>query len=176
MERVIVDMDEVIADPMGDMIDWYVNTHHLEVNMDLIVGNSWIKGFPEHHHALVRDRLLSMGFFRNLPVFKDSVSVLKEMNQRYEVFIVSAAMEFPNSLKDKVEWLGDHFPFFTWRQIVLCGDKRLINGDYMIDDHVRNLKDFNGKKYLYTSAHNVNVTEYDRINNWKEAGEIFLGH
>ena len=85
------------------------------------------------------------------------MDVLREMNKRYEVFIVSAATEFPNSLKDKVEWLGDHFPFFTWRQLVLCGDKKLINGDYMIDDHVRNLKDFNGKKYLYTSAHNLDV-------------------
>ena len=90
------------------------------------------------------------------------------------MFIVSAAMEFPNSLKEKLEWLLEHFPYLTWKQVVLCGDKKLIHGDYMIDDHVKNLKDFVGKKYLYTSAHNLNVTGYDRINSWKEAAEIFL--
>ena len=43
---------------------------------------------------------------------KDSVDVLREMNKRYEIFIVSAATEFPNSLKDKLDWLLEHFPFF----------------------------------------------------------------
>ena len=31
-ERVIIDMDEVIADPMGDMIDWYEKTYGIWVN------------------------------------------------------------------------------------------------------------------------------------------------
>jgi 5'-nucleotidase len=83
-------------------------------------------------------------------------------------------MEFPNSLKDKYEWLMEHFPFFTWRQLALCGSKDLVFGDYMIDDHLKNLKGFKGKQYLFTAAHNLEVTGYDRINNWKEAAAIFL--
>ena len=166
-------MDEVIADPMGAMIEWYKNEYGLPYDCNKIEG-SWLKGFPEQHHTVVRERLLSEGFFRNLPVMEDSVDVLKEMNGKYEIFIVSAATEFPNSLKDKLDWLLEHFPFFTWRQLVLCGDKRMITGDYMIDDHVRNLKHFNGKKYLFTSPHNLKETEYDRINDWKEARNIFL--
>jgi 5'(3')-deoxyribonucleotidase len=96
------------------------------------------------------------------------------MNERYEVFIVSAAMEFPNSLRDKLDWLLDHFPFFTWKQIAFCGDKRLICGDYMIDDHVKNLRHFKGKPYIFTSAHNLDITDYERLNNWQEVGEVFL--
>ncbi len=174
MERVIVDMDEVMADPMGAMIDWYKKEYGLDVDYQKMLGGSWIKGFPEHHQTMIRERLMSEGFFRHLPVMKDSIEVLEEMNKRYEVFIVSAATEFPNSLKDKLEWLTDHFPFFTWRQLTLCGDKRLVYGDYMIDDHIKNLQHFKGKPYLFTSAHNLNITGYDRINNWKEAAEIFL--
>jgi 5'(3')-deoxyribonucleotidase len=117
---------------------------------------------------------MSPGFFRNLPVMEDSVSVLSEMNKRYEIFIVSAAMEFPDSLKDKLEWLLEHFPFFTWHQLALCGSKDLVYGDFMIDDHVKNLKNFKGKQYLFTAAHNLEITGYDRINNWKEAADIFL--
>lgn len=173
MERIIIDMDEVIADPMGDMIKWYKEEHKTDVDFSKMKG-SWLKGFPDHHHQMVWDRLLAEGFFRNLTVMKDSQEVLKELNKKYEVFIVSAATEFPNSLKEKLEWLLEHFPFFTWKQLVLCGDKRLIYGDYMIDDHVRNLVHFNGKKYLYTSPHNLEETGYDRINNWQEAADIFL--
>ncbi|SRR5579871_50368 len=174
MERVIVDMDEVIADPMNEMIDWYRKEYKQDVDWEKMLVGSWLKGFPDEHQQLILERLLAPGFFRNLPVMPDSVDVLKEMNQRYEVFIVSAATEFPNSLKDKMEWLLEHFPFFTWKQIALCGDKRLVYGDFMIDDHLKNLKYFNGKKYLFTAAHNLTITGYDRINNWKEAAGIFL--
>ena len=173
-ERVIIDMDEVIADPMGEMIRWYQEQHDGEIVHANMLGGSWVKGFPEVHHNLINERLKSPGFFRNLPVMEDAVEVIREMNQRYELFIVSAAMEFPNSLKDKVEWLGDHFQFLTWKQITLCGDKRLIFGDHMIDDHVKNLEHFKGKPWLFTSAHNLDITAYDRIDDWNHAGRIFL--
>jgi 5'-nucleotidase len=173
-ERVLVDMDEVIADPMGAMITWYKEIYGVEINFELAMGGSWIRIFPEEHRNLVTQRLLSPGFFRHLPVMKDSVDVLREMNKRYDLYIVSAAMEFPNSLKDKLEWLLEYFPFLTWQQVILCGDKRPVQGDYMIDDHIKNLKHFKGKAYLFTSPHNLDITGYDRLNNWMEVADVFL--
>jgi 5'-nucleotidase len=175
MQRIIIDMDEVIADPMGEMAEWYKKEYGGTPDMEKMLVGSWVKGFPEEHQPLIMQRIHSPGFFRRLPVIADSVGVIRELNKRYEVFIVSAATEFPNSLKDKLEWLAEHFPFITWRQVALCGSKDLVYGDFMIDDHVKNLKGFKGKPYLYTSAHNLTVTGYDRIGSWKEAGEIFLG-
>lgn len=174
MKRVIIDMDEVIADPMGAMVSWYEKEFGIQVDYSLMREGSWVKGFAAEHQSLVLERLHSPGFFRDLPVMDDAIEVLREMNQRYEIFIVSAAVEFPNSLKDKHDWLLHHFPFFTWKQLVLCGDKRMIHGDYMIDDHVRNLVHFPGKQYLYSAFHNREIEGYDRINNWKEAAQIFL--
>jgi hypothetical protein len=174
MERIIIDMDEVIADPMGDMVKWYQEKYNQLVDYSQMREGPWVRGFPEEHRTVVLDRLHGEGFFRHLTVMDDAQDVLKEMNSRYEIFIVSAAVEFPNSLKDKHDWLLEHFPFFTWKQLVLCGDKRMIHGDYMIDDHVRNLVHFPGKQYLYTAFHNREVQGYDRIQNWKEAAAIFL--
>lgn len=173
-ERIIIDMDEVIADPMGAMIDWYLQEYGGSVDYGKMQEGSWSKGFPEEHRHLIRERLLQPGFFRDLPVMADSVRVLEALNERYELFIVSAATEFPNSLKDKHDWLQEHFPFLSWRQLVLCGDKRLVTGDHMIDDHVRNLEHFPGKRWLYSSPHNLSVTGYDRIRDWRHAEEIFL--
>jgi 5'-nucleotidase len=174
MQRILIDMDEVIADPMGDMIAWYKKQYGQDVDYKKMLGGSWVRGFPEHHQPIIRERLESPGFFRHLPIVENSVEVLEKLNQKYELFIVSAAMEFPNSLKDKLEWLLENFPFLTWKQLTLCGDKRLVEGDYMIDDHDKNLRDFKGKAYLFTSAHNLDLTRYDRINNWREAESIFL--
>jgi hypothetical protein len=52
MERIIIDMDEVIADPMGAMVTWYEENHPLKVNFDNIKEGSWVRGFPEEHHQL----------------------------------------------------------------------------------------------------------------------------
>ena len=173
-ERIIIDMDEVIADPMGAMIDWYSREYGRSADYEKMKVGSWVKGFPEEHQAMIRERIYQPGFFRDLPVMADSIGVLEKLNAAYELFIVSAATEFPNSLKEKHDWLAEHFPFLTWRQLVLCGDKRMITGDHMIDDHVRNLIHFPGKKYLYSSPHNADVAGYIRIDNWLEAADIFL--
>ena len=43
----------------------------------------------------------------------------------------------------------------------------------MIDDHVRNLKTFNGKGLLYTASHNIHNQEFTRVNNWLEIRDFF---
>ncbi len=174
MQRVIVDMDEVMADTMGGMVEWYTKEYGLPVNYDKMIG-AWAPGFPDQHRPAVIDRLYSEGFFRRLPVMENCVEVLEAVNKKYELFIVSAATEFPNSLRDKLEWLNEHFPYLTWRQLVLCGDKRMISGDYMFDDHTRNLVHFPGKAYLYSTIMNAHEeTTYERVANWKEIADILL--
>ncbi len=175
MQRVLVDMDEVIADTTLGMVNWYKQQYGGDIDYEKVrSGGSLVKGFPEQHQPMVKQQLYEPGFFRHLPVMADSIEVVAEMNKRYEIFIVSAATEFPNSLKDKYDWLMENFPFLNWRQLVLCGDKKMICGDYMIDDHARHLQYFKGKAYLFTGAHNLDETGYDRLNSWKEAAAVFL--
>jgi len=57
---------------------------------------------------------------------------------------------------------------------VFCGNKSIINADYLIDDHVRNIKQFSGQGILFTAPHNINETGYVRVNNWQEVKNYFL--
>lgn len=119
----------------------------------------------------------SLGFFRNAPVMEDSQRVLKLLNDQYKIFIVSAAMEFPNSLSEKQVWLNEHFPFINWRQIVFCGSKEIINTDIMIDDHFKNLDFFTGEtSLLFTQPHNqlTNSGRHKRIHSWLEIEQLLL--
>ena len=61
MERVLVDMDEVMADPMGRMIAWYESNYGRKVVYDKMENGSWVKGFPEEHQVMVRQRLHEPG-------------------------------------------------------------------------------------------------------------------
>jgi 5'(3')-deoxyribonucleotidase len=90
------------------------------------------------------------------------------LQENYDIFIVSAAMEFPNSLIEKHDWLQEHFPFISWKNIVFCGDKRVIDTDYLIDDHLKNLDFCKGMPILFTASHNINVTKHKRVDNWQE--------
>ena len=90
-------MDEVMADTMGAMFEWYNNNYSEPIDYSKMKG-SWLLGIPDQYRSIVRDRLFSQGFFRHLPVMEDCVDVVNELNKKYEVFIVSAAMEFPDSL------------------------------------------------------------------------------
>ncbi len=88
--------------------------------------------------------------------------------------MVSAALEFPNSLKDKFDWISKNLPFITWRQICLCGNKSIVQTDIMIDDRTRNFSHFQGRKILYTQHHNIYEEHYERVTNWKEIEEKLL--
>ena len=97
------------------------------------------------------------------------------MQEDFDVYIVSAAMEFPHSLPEKYEWLQEHFPFIHWRNMIFCGDKSVIGTDYLIDDHLKNLDGCKGKPILFHATHNTKVNHHIRVRDWKEAVELLYG-
>jgi 5'-nucleotidase len=171
-KRLLVDMDHVMADITSQFIKWYKAATGTEMERADLLGKPEDLAFPRPQ--LIRDFVRMPGFFRSAKVIPDSQEVIKELNELYELYIVSAAMEFPQSLIEKYEWLNEHFPFITWQQIIFCGSKKNILGDFMIDDHFKNLGNFNGEKLLFTATHNINthINGYTRVNNWMEVRDL----
>ena len=67
---------------------------------------------------------------------------IRELTARHDVFIVTAAMDVPCSFDAKYRWLRQHFPFIPSSNIVFCGDKGVIDADYLIDDRARHFLSF----------------------------------
>lgn len=170
MKRIAVDMDGVLADVYSQFILYHEKDCGVRLEMDKLDGLPEFEAFPNgRQHANTR------GFFRTVPVVEGSVDVLERLNHRYEVFIVSAALEFPTSLDDKRAWLDEHFPFIRWQQIVFCGSKEIVRADIMIDDHLKNLDRFVGDTFLFAQPHNRSVhTRHRRVDSWKEIDDILL--
>jgi 5'-nucleotidase len=173
MKRLIIDMDDVMADATGQFIHYYERDFGVRVERSVLNGKTEGEGFPDNH-SILRKYPYQPTFFRTMEINENCQSVMEKLNHKYEVFIVSAAMEFPQSLPEKLEWLGEHFPFLSWKQFVFCGSKAVVYGDYMIDDLPRNLEKFNGEKILFTAPHNFHIDNYNRVNNWSEVGERLL--
>jgi len=171
MERLAVDMDGVLADVYEQFFRYDEKDFGKRRPLGEVTGVEERKAFP-----YINEYVYAKGFFRTAPVVIDSVKIVAELNKNYELFIVSAAMEFPQSLPEKLEWLNEHFSFLSWQQIVFCGSKTIVNADIMIDDHFKNLDLFKGTTILFTQPHNQlkNAGRHKRTNSWQEIASILL--
>lgn len=163
-------MDGVIADTVLQFIKWYEKDYGIKIEKDAFHSKPEIEVLPE---GVMKKIVYSPGFFRNVPVMDGAQEALLELMQHFDVYIVSAAMEFPQSLPEKYEWLKEHFPFIGWRNIIFCGDKSVIATDYMIDDYAHNLDCCKGKTFMFTAGHNIGIDRHARVNNWKDVIEFF---
>ncbi len=166
MKSIAIDMDNVIADVESNYIVWYEREYGVRIDKQQMLGKPEMEAFPDK--TAVRRFLFSPGFFRSVPVVPGAIEAVQQLMRHYMVYIVSAAMEFPQSLPEKYEWLQEHFPFISWRHIIFCGDKSIIATDYMIDDHIKNLDYFKGKGLLFSALHNTGINHHIRLNNWQE--------
>jgi 5'(3')-deoxyribonucleotidase len=126
---------------------------------------------PEHRAAT--EAMLDASFFEDLEVLPDCQAVVRELSERYEVFIASAAMDVPCSFDAKYRWLRRHFPFIPPSHIVFCGDKSILDAHYLIDDRSRHFVRFKGEPLLFSAPHNAADTVYPRVASWKEVRDHF---
>lgn len=171
---ICVDMDEVIADALGEHLHRYNRDFRERITRSDLEGR-WLWDFvpPERQQALT-EYLMSEDFFAVLRVMPHAQRVLERLQARYEIYIATAAMEVPSSFNAKFEWLKRYFPFIPASHIVFCGNKSILHGDYLIDDNPRQLRLFRGEGILFSSPANANVTGFRRVHNWLEIEELFL--
>ncbi|MAU71878.1 MAG: 5'(3')-deoxyribonucleotidase [Pseudozobellia sp.] len=171
---IFVDMDEVMADTYGAHIEIYNKDFEECLTLETCMGREVWHNVPEDRQLSVRNHARNRGFFRDLNPIEHSQDVLSRLSQKHEVYIASAAMQFPNSLEEKSDWLDQHFPFIPWQNRILCGHKHVLKGDVLIDDRSYNLESFDGRSLLFTSPHNIHVEGFERVDNWKEIEQKLL--
>ncbi|CAN5646553.1 5'-3'-deoxyribonucleotidase [soil metagenome] len=171
--RILIDMDEVMADAIQRFLEWYERDFGVRYKKEDLNGTKLHLLVPEEHRQTVKHYPHHEDFFKDLPLIPHSQEMIKALNGRFDVYIASAAMEFPHSLKHKYDWLDQYFPFIHWKRRILCGDKSVLKGDVLIDDHDFNLSVFSGRPIMFTATHNVHETKYERMNSWLDSEKFF---
>ena len=172
--RVAVDMDEVIADALTRHLSLYNRATGENVTPELIRRAGLEAAIPLKYRPVFERLPHEDGFFENLSVIANSQRALQILSSEFEVFITSAAMEVPRSFDAKFRWLREHFPFIPTSNIVFCGDKEIIEADYLIDDRSRHFAGFRGTGILFTAPHNTREHARLRANNWDEVLAILM--
>jgi 5'(3')-deoxyribonucleotidase len=173
-QRIAIDMDEVLADTLAQFLAEYNREFGEALTKANLVERKLADIIPSDRRARLRHYALTPGFFRDIPLMPGSNEVFAELRDRYEVFVATAAMEFPSSFNEKYAWIKQHFPDFPDSHIVFCGDKSVIATDFLIDDSPRHFDRFRGQGFLFTAPHNRAETRYQRLHDWADVQRQFL--
>lgn len=172
--RLAIDMDEVIADAFTAQRTWYRNAHGYEWTDEDLKGHHLGDLAKAEHAAGMQDLLHAGNFFADLKVMLGAQDALKYLAQYFDIFITTAAMEYPASCAPKFHWLQRHFPFISPLNIVFCGHKNILAADFLIDDNIRHFRNFQGQGVLFSAPHNLNVNWSPRVNNWEDATSYLM--
>ncbi|NAW51455.1 5'(3')-deoxyribonucleotidase [Elizabethkingia argentiflava] len=163
----------MIADSISLILDKYNHEYHTEITKQSLWGKTVYDLLPEVHIPVIKNYQNSADFYHHVPLVEGAQDAVAILSEKYNIYIVSAALEFPNSLSARYHFIETHFPSISWRNLIFCANKSLIKAHFLIDDMVENLKDFGKSGFLFTAYHNVNIDYPSRLNNWEEILERF---
>jgi 5'-nucleotidase len=172
--RIAIDMDETITDSLGKHLRLYNETFGENVTPAALAGRSLEDFVPAERAQATQNMVLEPTFFRDLAFIADSREVVRELAATHDVFIATAAMEVPTSFAAKYAWLREHLPFIPPSHIVFCGDKGVLDTDYLIDDTPRHFAHYRGTPILFSAPHNSGETRYLRAKGWREVRALLL--
>lgn len=75
------------------------------------------------------------GFFADLDEMPGAIESFNLLKEKYDVWILTRpSFKNINCFSDKAKWVLDHLGYSVLEKLIICGDKSLVKGDYLIDD------------------------------------------
>jgi 5'(3')-deoxyribonucleotidase len=179
MKRLLVDMDEVIADLVPLWLSKLNKKYSLNLKIDDMYSYRILdlihkNGRPDLTEDDIWSVLDSGRVFMILPVMKDAQKYLSILSkQGWEIVIVtnlpSQIHGSPMIIDSKIRWIAENFRgIVDPKNIVITKRKDLVNGSVLIDDAPHNINNFPGKVIIFDRPWNRSIVNRMRASNWKE--------
>lgn len=154
-KKVVVDFDDVLVPTLENAIILF-NKENTQVSIEDFTcwdTSKVASNFCEYFYKID---------FTKIQEKNNSIHYMRELCERYEVYIVTAS--HVDKFKKKQEWVAKNMPFFNIKNMVLCHDKSIIKAFAMVDDRAFNLKYCDVEcKFLYSTLHNKCDTGLERV-------------
>jgi 5'-nucleotidase len=139
LKTLLVDLDGILADLTTSPNGWYDRYNAMHPDNVLTQENVVEWDIKNARHTKDLFKVLSEpGLFRGLSPLAGSQEGLKALY----IYIVTAATATTYTIKEKLEWLDEHFDFMDRRHFIAAYNKSLIRGDFLIDDGPHNIEDW----------------------------------
>ena len=121
--------------------------------------------------------LNNSNFWANLSVFENAQEILKKLNKKYILLIVTSP--FPQVVnafkKGRLEWMENNFPFIARNQIKFESEKWKIPADIIIEDKPETIEKFDGERIVMNADYNKEIdVKHKRVSSWREIEELLL--
>lgn len=161
--RVLVDMDEVVCDFVGEFCKRVGRKREEVTTFDV----SDCLGIERKRFCEV---ISDPTFFRSLDPIEGALDGLKAVRDAgHELVVVTTISDdVTGSYDAKLDWLKAHLPWFdVHTSFVTAKRKSLVRGDLLLDDNVKNLRKFPGVAVAMARPWNV---EFDgaRVDSWPQ--------
>lgn len=180
--RVGIDIDNVISNFNDELLKEYME-HDKELRNTGIINENpyyitagmfdWSKEENDDFYNNNIERIAKK--LKTLSRAPEMISKLK--NENHEIYIISSRDngDYTNPHEMTEKWLSDNRIEYDKLILTDKGEKGIIckenNIDIMIDDTIRNCKDITEhgvKALLMETRFNKNITEFEKVSNWKE--------
>lgn len=164
---LLIDQDDVLAEYIGAVTEAFNKKYDTHFKKEDCVRWDLYSVFGEKIETVMHEPEL----FRNLEPTKDALEVFQRLYESnlFDMYIVSAA--HPSAVEAKFEWIRKHLPFFPIKHFIICSCKSRIKGDYLLDDGMHNILEFEaagGKGIVFERPHNREGSEgYISVSGWK---------
>lgn len=180
--RILIDVDDTIELLVAAWCEELNRRYGTDVHEQDITDWDMSKFFPSLTPGELYGVLDDEELWRNVKPDPGAVKYVKRLiDDGHEIKLVTASGYVSLGLKYKYV-IKEHFPYIGWGDIIVCKDKQMILGDFLIDDGVHNLigGDRRVKKILLTRPHNAsfrdglqsNLDVIKRAKDWEEVYHI----
>lgn len=141
MSVVLCDLDSIVADLLGSWLPAYNAAHGRSMTVADVTEWDMHKCSPDGHR--VYDALHAPGLFRNLNPLAGAVAGLRALHDAgHHVIILTASAKMPQTAADKLEWIREHLPWLSRKDVLIGHRKYLVRGDVLIDDSPVNIREY----------------------------------
>ena len=169
---ILVDLDDTLEQLLAALVKRANERFHRNAAVDDVTDWSIVCAFPGITKQEILDFMREADFWEDVKPVPGAAEALKHfMDEGHEVYIVTAT-EMEHVTAKMRDLLFRCFPFLSWKQVIITGNKQLIRGDVLIDDGIHNLEGGDYKKILFSAPYN---RHYDaeangmiRVSGWDE--------
>lgn len=173
---ILVDIDGVLNDMQAKLLKEINNAYKTDFKIEDITYWEWLNDIANDPRVNEPVWWLTERpwFWDFVQINRKAVEVIEEwVRQGHKVRFVTASY-FCDALSYKIRTTLEVFDqsLINERNVIIAQDKSMIRGDVMIDDHVDNLKNFNGLRICYAHPWNAHCGDMERTNNWNLIDEL----
>lgn len=145
MKRVLLDVDGVLADFIGPVLDLVRETTGRVHTREQVTAFDFAAtlGLSRDESALVKRQLSTRaGWWASLPVLDGAVDGVERLRAVADVYIVTSPWNScPTWLHERESWIAKHFGI-RHSNVIACSAKHVVSGHMLVDDKTETLREW----------------------------------